>query len=636
MKSITYQLPIATIALVAALMPFAHAQAQGHMSGESVARSKDFSTAANTYNRLIIKFKSGDRPQSVSTSYSADGEARVQSMGAKARIQKADGSLGSAISLSYLKTIRTNTHVAVTRTAMSATELASVAAALAKDPEVEYAEVDKIMYRQMTPNDSAFASQLWNMKAPSSAAGAANFVKAWDLIASGSAVKGSGVVIAVLDTGYRPHADLASNIVPGHDFVSAAFDRDGTSGWDSDPLDPGDWSTTSDPCGVSDSSWHGTHIAGIAAAIGNNGTGVIGGAYGAKILPVRVLGICGGYTSDIVEGMYWAAGLHQVNNTTNPNIAKVINLSLGGEAGVSCGTTEQEAVNAVINAGSVVVAATGNDGSTSAIASPANCTGVIAVTAHTSTGVRDDRYANVGTGTTISAPGTDIYSTVNTGAKAPVPSPEGDTFAAYSGTSMATPHVAAAAALLYQVLPTITPAQVKSYLTSTARAFPANSYCAGNAACGAGLLDAYAAVKKLQLDINSGTNSPPVLNNIAAQTATTAGTVQFTASATDADNDPVTFLISGLPNGASFDNGTGVFTWTHPQAGNYSVSITPTDGINSGSALSVPISVTQAPSGGGGGGSLALAEICGLLCLALGTWASQRKVSAPDRPDQDH
>lgn len=632
MKPKYLRLWLTVTAIFASLSHFAKAQSNG-IADSFVLTSTNAGTDNASLNRIIIKFKNGDASQTASSQYSAAGQARIRAFGAQARPQRADGSRGNPVAISYLKTIHTNTHVAVTSAAMSATELASVAATLAQDPEVEYAEVDKIMYRQMTPNDAYFANSQWNMKAASSAVGGANFVSAWDLTGSGTAVKGSGVVIAVLDTGYRPHADLAGNIVAGHDFVSAALDRDGTSGWDSDPLDPGDWSTATG-CD-STSSWHGTHVAGIAAAVGNNATGVIGGAYGAKILPVRVLGICGGYTSDIVEGMYWAAGLHQVNGATNPNIAKVINLSLGGTAGVSCGTTEQDAVTAVINAGSVVVAATGNDGSTSAIASPANCTGVIAVTAHTSTGVRASAYANVGTGTTISAPGSNIFSTLNNGTTTPAPSPSGDTIEAYSGTSMATPHVAAAAALLYQVLPTITPAQVKNYLTSTARAFPANSYCANNSGCGAGLLDAYAAVRKLLLVVNSGTNSAPVLSSIAAQTATTAGTVQFTASATDADNDPVTFLISGLPSGASFNNGTGEFAWSNPNVGNYSVTITPTDGINSGGAQSVSIAVTQAPSSGGGGGSVHLVEVIVLLCMALGTWGRRNLPHAPHRPDQD-
>jgi serine protease len=639
MKPKHRHLLLAAAAIFATLSHFANAQINGFIDSSALIGNEARSTRSRTenasLNRIIIKFKNGGASQTASVQFSASGQARIQAMGAQARPQRADGSRGNPVSLSYLKTIHTNTHVAVTSAAMGETELASVAATLAQAPDVEYAEVDKIMYPQMTPDDGYFASSLWNMKAASSAVGGANFVTAWDLTASGTAVKGSGVVIAVLDTGYRPHADLVGNIVPGHDFVSASIDRDGTSGWDSDPLDPGDWSTASG-CDLY-SSWHGTHVAGIAAAIGNNAAGVIGGAYGAKILPVRALGICGGYSSDIAEGMYWAAGLHQVNGTTNPNIAKVINLSLGGTPGDPCSSTYQDAVTAVANAGSVVVAATGNDASTNAIASPANCTGVIAVTAHTSTGVRASTYANVGAGTTISAPGSGIYSTLNSGTTTPIPSPGGDTIEAYSGTSMATPHVAAAAALLYQVLPTITPAQVKNYLTSTARAFPSNSYCAGNSACGAGLLDAYAAVKKLQLDINSGTNSPPVLNNIAAQTATTTGTVQFTASASDADNDPVTFIISGMPTGASFNNGSGVFSWSNPSVGNYSVTITPTDGINSGSAQSVNITVTQAPSsgGGGGGGSVALFEILVLLCLALCTWGLRKPARAPRRPEQD-
>ena len=153
--------------------------------------------------------------------------------------------------------------------------------------------------------------------------------------------------------------------------------------------------------GDSSSSWHGSHVAGIAAATTNNALGVAGVAWNVRILPVRALGKCGGSLSDIAEAIRWAAGLQVDGVPTNPTPAQVINLSLGG--GDTCGPTMQSAVTAAMATGAVVVAATGNE-ATNGLISPANCTGVIGVTAHTINGENAD-YANIGSGVTISAPG---------------------------------------------------------------------------------------------------------------------------------------------------------------------------------------------------------------------------------------
>lgn len=547
------------------------------------------------YSRIIIKLKEGT-PASALTRLAPPQDAQ------RIRALRAPAISGPAVSLDYLKTIHGDTHVAVASAALPRSELQAVAANLAQNPEVEFAEVDDFIRPHAVPNDPFFASSLWNLKSASSAVGGANFTNAWDRMQSGVAVNGNNTVIAVLDTGYRPHTDLASNLVGGYDFVSASADRDSTSGWDADPLDPGDWSTTNTDC--STSSWHGTHVAGIAGAVGNNSYGIIGGAYGGKILPVRVLGICGGWSSDIQEGMYWAAGLRTAGGSLNPHVAKVINLSLGSDAGVACTASYQTAVDAVINAGITLVASTGNDGSSTAIASPANCSGVIAVTAHRSDGSKP-AYANTGAGTALSAPGASIYSTSNTGGTLPVASPGGDSFVVANGTSMAAPHVAAAAALLYQVNPGISPALVRSLLTTTARPFPNSSSCYNNSNCGTGMLDAFAAVKKLQL-MSAGSNTAPVLNPIAAQSATNAGTLQFSAVASDADSDPLSYTITPLPSGASFNNGTGVFVWPNPAPGSYTVTVRASDGLATSNSQTVAIAVSTAPASGSGGGGGAL------------------------------
>ena len=151
----------------------------------------------------------------------------------------------------------------------------------------------------------------------------------------------------------------------------------------------------------SPSSWHGTHVAGIIGAASNNGVGVTGVDWSARILPVRVLGRDGGTTSDIVDGMAWAAGLAVPGVPANTTPARVINLSLGGSG--ECSAAFQDVVNRVRAAGAMVVAAAGNDGATS-VSQPANCNGVIAVTAHARDG-DNASYSNVGAQVTISAPG---------------------------------------------------------------------------------------------------------------------------------------------------------------------------------------------------------------------------------------
>jgi serine protease len=447
-------------------------------------------------NRLVVKFKNEATARSSEQSTNEKAvEQRLQTLGSTHAMQTRDG---ASIALNYLKTISGQAHVVLTSETLDRATMEALVQSLSQDPSIEYAEIDERAYPQMTPTDPLFATDQWSMKAAGTGnLGGANFSTAWDRTASGNPLKGTGVVVAVLDGGYRPHADLASNVLSGYDFVSPdnvgvyTTANDG-NGRDIDAQDPGNWNTAGTvSCPVADSSWHGTHVAGTIAALGNNGLGVIGGAYGANILPVRVLGVCGGYVSDIADGIRWAAGLSVSGVASNTTPARVINLSLGGTG--TCGTTYQSAITAARDAGAVVLAATGNDYSDTTISSPANCSGVIAVTSHMQDGT-SPTSANVGSGTTISAPGTLIQSTSNTGTTTPI----ADTYISKSGTSMAVPHVAAAVALIMQAVPGITPDQVSVALTSSARAFPTGTYCVNKYntvnSCGAGLLDADAAV----------------------------------------------------------------------------------------------------------------------------------------------
>src|SRR5690606_24970509 len=133
-------------------------------------------------------------------------------------------------------------------------------------------------------------------------------------------------------------------LLPGYDFVSGergastfVSANDG-NGWDPDPSDPGDWVTSQEAasgplrdCEVGYSSWHGLRVLGMLGAQTDNGTGIAGGVWQSRVLPVRVLGKCGGYDSDIIAAMRWAAGLSVSGAPANPNPAHIINLSLGSE-----------------------------------------------------------------------------------------------------------------------------------------------------------------------------------------------------------------------------------------------------------------------------------------------------------------
>lgn len=384
---------------------------------------------------------------------------------------------------------------------MTVAEATAIAQTLSTDPNVEYAEPDRIMRPLLTPNDPRYAEQ-WHYRESATETAGANLPAAWD-ITTGLA----SIVVAVIDTGIRPHADLAGRTVAGFDFISDPFIANDGGGRDADPSDPGDWDLGGEcePGSLpSDSSWHGTHVAGTIGAASNNAAGVAGVNWVSPILPVRVLGKCGGFTSDVVDGMRWAAGLPVAGVPANANPARVLNLSLGGSG--SCGVTEQNAINEIVAAGNVVVVAAGNSTVDAADDSPASCDNVITVSAINRAGGRAD-YSNFGGRVEISAPGgaqsflndpNGVLSTLNTGTTVPGV----DDYRFYQGTSMAAPHVAGVVSLMLSAQPLLTPSQVLQRLQATARPFPrgTGSDCTirtifNVSICGAGIVDAAAAVQ---------------------------------------------------------------------------------------------------------------------------------------------
>jgi serine protease len=227
---------------------------------------------------------------------------------------------------------------------------------------------------------------------------------------------------------------------------------------------------------------------GVIGANANNGIGVAGVSWLGRILPVRVLGKCGGKTSDIADAMRWAAGIPVAGVATNPNPAKVINLSLGGVG--ACSATFQQAIDDVNAKGVTVVVAAGNDGLSTAFDQPANCRGVISVGATDATGRRAS-FSNFGSDVALSAPGVSILSTANGGTT----TPGADTYGTASGTSLATPQVSGIVGLMLSMNGNLTPAQIQQKLQGGARAamLPASTSCTALPA-GAGIADAGAAV----------------------------------------------------------------------------------------------------------------------------------------------
>ncbi|MGR5154445.1 S8 family serine peptidase [Photobacterium swingsii] len=370
-------------------------------------------------------------------------------------------------------------------------KLEAVIEQLQQDPNIEYAEPDRIMWPTAIPNDPGYNLQ-WHY---SDSTSGINMPKAWDVTTGGSEV-----IVAVIDTGVRfDHPDLINNLLPGYDFIkNAKGARDG-DGRDSDATDEGDW-LVAGQCGQNyppqdrNSSWHGTHVAGTIAAEGNNSQGVTGVAWNTRIVPVRVLGACGGYTSDITDGMRWAAGLPVPNAPANPYPAQVLNLSLGGQG--ACGYAYQQAVNDVRAQGATIVVAAGNDNLNVRDFSPGNCQGIISVASNNKEGNRAF-YSNYGDLIDITAPGGGhsggILSTFNSGKRQ-----AGENSYSYSmGTSMAAPHVAGIAALMYSLDLSLTPDQVEQYITETSRPFPAGSSC-NTSECGTGIADTFAALQRVK------------------------------------------------------------------------------------------------------------------------------------------
>jgi serine protease len=356
--------------------------------------------------------------------------------------------------------------------------------ALNDSPNVEYAEVDQVLQTQQIETSATSSDQrFFEQWALGQGDGGIEIRSAWD-----QSVGESSTVVAIVDTGIVSHSDINDKLLPGADLVSdITFANDG-DGRDNDASDPGDWVTGGDPCFQgfqSNSTWHGTHVAGIVAASSNNRKGIAGVNWKAKILPVRVLGKCGGFTSDIADGIKWAAGIPVSGVANNQNPADVINLSLGGVG--PCSAYMQDAINQAKNKGAVVVVAAGNSSANLDVSdfTPANCQGVLVVGSNSQNGYKSS-FTNYGKVVDVSAPGggngSSVLSLGNSGSR----SPGTETYVYYSGTSMAAPHVAGIVSLMKAVNPSLYPDQLMALVKEAAKTFPWNSGCEDES-CGSGI-----------------------------------------------------------------------------------------------------------------------------------------------------
>ena len=622
------------------------------MGAAVAAESPRRAPRSDATDRIIVKLRADARVQS---SGAIDPRARIASIASR-----------TGLSLGLARSVTDQLHSVQLERALAGNALAERVALLARDPAVEYAEADRRKYPLAIPNDTLYGitpvTHQWYLTPPSVTLPAAiNAERAWDIT-----VGSANAVVAVLDTGVRfDHPDLGSvgqggKLLPGYDFIHedsagvflTANDGDAR---DADPSDPGDWIEAADQanplfpaaqCPIADSSWHGTHIAALIGARTNNGVGVAGIGWDTPVLPVRVLGKCAGYTSDILAAMRWAGGLPVPGVPNNPNPARILNLSLGSDD--PCGASYQTEVNALRAVGVLIVAAAGN--ATGPVGEPANCSGVIAVAAIRHVGTKVG-FSSFGPEVAISAPGGNcvnpsgsclypIISADNAGTKGPQAG-NGNIYGGKLGTSFSTPMVAGVAALMLARNPNLTVDQLRDRLRSTARPFPpsdptllscsdpnfradasgnfpnAGSCNCTTSTCGAGMLDAHRAVF-------SATNVVAIASGPASTVTGVAITLSGSASFAGPGatiNSFVWTSESGPATPTLGNANTSQLTFSAGTVGTYVVRLTVGDTAGTSDSVLVSIAVDAPPppppSGGGGGGSLPWTQLLLIAVLSL-------------------
>jgi serine protease len=630
MRSIALRI-LAAIALSAGCTVAAHGQSQEY-NGEPRRAPRSQET-----DQIIVKWRAG---------------------AAGAPIQKL---ANAGLRLQRKQRIASDTEVLQLDRRLDRGELESVLAALRADTDVEYAVANQRRHAHLLPADPLIAEQWYFLDAQPSATRAQH---AWDVTIGSAAT-----IVAVVDTGVRfEHPDLGrvetgGKLLPGFDFIANLAVANDGDGPDADASDPGDWVSATDaqappfdrdcvPEGADhvDSSWHGTRVASLIGALTNNGAGMAGSSWETVLLPVRVLGKCGGFDSDIISGMRWAAGLLVSGVPLNPNPAHIINVSLGGDG--ACSAAYQSAISEITSRGVLVIASVGNDAGP--VSAPANCNGALGVAAIRHAGTKVG-FSNLGPAAMIAAPGGNcvnpagqpclfsILAATNTGVTTPAQSSFTDQLNINVGTSFSAPIVAGAAALMHSLNARLSPVQYTSLLRETARPFPvanasipvcqvpvdANDTQAGECACttqtcGAGMLDTQAAVLAAQ--------RPFAVANVPATIAVGANvTLDGRGSFAANDRTVIVYQWSALNvTGATpiiGDTAQPLTTLQVSGSSSFTLRLTVTDDRGAQDTADFAVAVATAPpmaaptsagSGGGGGGIDALAlMLAGLLSMSL-------------------
>jgi len=473
--------------------------------------------------RYIVRYRTGTVQRTSATQSLATANAALTRSGLVAS--------HPGLSMRYLRRLATGADLVSVSRPLDAVDSATLLRTLAADPTVLSVTPDRrfqhtgIVGPNMMPNDPLTTGYQWHFY---NSVGGVYAPAAWDK------ANGAGVVVADLDTGVTDHPDLNGNLLEGYDFISDAFvSRRRTDERVPGAHDYGDWNDDWSQCGVGNSSFHGTHTAGTIVEVANNGIGMAGLAHGAKVLPVRVLGRCGGYMSDIADAIVWASGGDVPGVPTNPTPAEVINMSLGGES--PCDDVMQAAIDTAVANGTTVVVSAGNSNADTANFAPASCNNVINVGA-SRVGGGKAYYSNFGKRVDISAPGGGagqdgvpngyVWQTLNDSATAP----EAGTpvYGGMAGTSMAAPHVSATVALLQSIAPRpLTPAEVEARLKQTARAFPVA--IPASTPMGVGLLNAKAVVESVLpcTGADCESNARPLTNKVPVKNLSGATGVQL-------------------------------------------------------------------------------------------------------------
>ena len=515
--------------------------------------------------RLIVGFRATTDNQVVQIIHRVKAVRVIQAQTHSSDVAALAGR--TRVQLARSRQLTPSMHVMYLQKTLYGADVDAVLKALRADPAVNFADVDQWRYPHSVPNDPLFAPSnnaagQWFMLTPPSPATATGDASATDAVSAWSITTGStGTVIADVDTGVLfDHPDLlragfGGRLLPGYDFVSGDLDpktsaelntylmaNDG-DGWDPDPTDPGDWIDVADQnvsdidknklfpassCPVADSSWHGTRVMGLLGALTNNEVGIAGMTWHPYLLPVRALGKCGGYDSDIIAGMQWAVGMTVNGVTDNPYPADIINLSLGGVG--SCPSAYADAVRTLTGMGVLIVASAGNEGL--GVDAPANCVGVLGVAGLRNVGTKVG-YSSFGAEVGVSAPAGNcvnnsgaclrsIDTTSNSGLTVATTNIFTDEYNVNVGTSFSAPIVSGIAALMRAVNANLTPAQLIARMEVSASPFPqpaglpvcpamqldssgtSTGQCAcpnDGSQCGAGMVDALAAVTAAQRPI---------------------------------------------------------------------------------------------------------------------------------------